>query len=50
MPVSFTRTVVRSDHFRFTVDIKYPAADDAGPDTQGVMSMLASKTTTPTSQ
>jgi DNA-binding GntR family transcriptional regulator len=50
VPVSFTRTVVRSDHFRFTVDIKYPAADDAGPDAQGVMSMLASKTATPTGQ
>jgi GntR family transcriptional regulator len=47
-PVSFTRAIVRADHFRFSVGIHYPAAAARGPDAQGVMSLMGPKGTVPT--
>jgi GntR family transcriptional regulator len=47
-PVSFTRAIVRADHFRFSVGIHYPTAAARGPDAQGVMSLMGPKGTVPT--
>jgi hypothetical protein len=47
-PVSFTRAIVRADHFRFSVGIHYPAASVRGPDAQGVMSLMGPKASVPT--
>ena len=43
VPVSFTRTVVRSDHFQFSVGIRYPAAREPDSGTRGVMSLIEVK-------
>lgn len=47
-PVSFTRAIVRADHFRFSVGIHYPTASVRGPDAQGVMSLMGPKSGVPT--
>lgn len=46
-PVSFTRAIVRADHFRFSVGIHYHTASVPGPDAQGVMSLVGPKGRTP---
>jgi GntR family transcriptional regulator len=47
-PVSFTRAIVRADHFRFSMGIRYPATTLRGPDAQGVMSLMGPKGRVPT--
>lgn len=42
-PVSFTRAIVRADHFRFSVGIHYPPASSA--DALGVMSLMGTRGT-----
>jgi GntR family transcriptional regulator len=48
-PVSFTRAIVRADHFRFSMGIRYPTATVRGPDAHGVMSLMGPKSRVPTS-
>jgi GntR family transcriptional regulator len=48
-PVSFTRAIVRADHFRFSVGIHYPAGTARGPDAQGVMALMGPKGKAPIS-
>jgi GntR family transcriptional regulator len=48
VPVSFTRAIVRADHFRFSMGIRYPTATVRSPDAQGVMSLMGPKGSVPT--